>query len=673
MERSSSASELSIRNLNGRVPLVSPLKKSRSTVLLPALNVSSPGLPSITLQNRTQPFSTKVWSPGKSCGHRRIDSGIEAWPGEKASMVTAAKEAAQAKQKVPVETEEEAVAKKLVDLDMPHLDGITTMYIGHSFADMDGDGEKSLDDVAATQALSNLLKQNNGGIEVNEDEAENQELQQIITGEDAIAYFAKSGSVSKTKLLYANRVESEHFAPYELVVVPQNNVNPEYFTISATGIVHVAPGQLSECILLTEWVHQSLMFRVLRSMNFFKHYIHKKMMAQWRAKARYEVYCHRRQRLTRCCFFAKPMFVDFIVQVNSLVHEVEEVKIMHVDQNCVYSIQEFMDKQQQILASPVNSAQKDFEQKHEAAIGIIDRLIATVQSAFHIEPTVDQLASSKSKSMVQEKEEAREKARLLRIAKRDEEMIGDCIRMIDFMFQAALVQTVYDAVKQFWARLDQKTKLFVISVDMTDSAITLDPGIYDFMDMHRAISEGWFQTLSKLQSMTCVRQYDQFCRGQDHQSVKDIMLKDRIYLAYQANIQDFITGAIEDAQANSNTNFERFRKIFEFGKTWDSAGFNETEHNYDELSVHMNKMRWFQEELASFKVPQVASLPTLGPSLQSSGAASWPSGKRKQIAWVWCAIPAGRQQTCSWTQLKFACGTFKRCLRMICRWKMASW
>ena len=57
---------------------------------------------------------------------------------------------------------------------------------------------------------------------------------------------------------------------------------------------------------------------------------------------------------------------------------------------------------------------------------------------------------------------------------------GDCIRLIDYMFQArerlflggaaatraedpeaALVQTVIEAVKQFWNRLDQKAESFV--------------------------------------------------------------------------------------------------------------------------------------------------------------------------------------------------------------------
>ncbi|CAE7749370.1 DNHD1 [Symbiodinium sp. CCMP2592] len=329
-----------------------------------------------------------------------------------AAVRNAAREAAQARQK-PDTTEEEAIAKKLVDLDMPHLDRITSMYIGQSFADMDGDGEKSPEEILPTQELGGLLKQNNGGIEVNEDELESQELQLIQTGEEIAVPLHQVSCAKSTKnhagchcilrqewkrfqnkvanlaelflraldlcllegscmpivlraslsFLHAKitgvtksmqDVKSEHFAPYDLVVVPEDQanagffltffvedstVNPEYFTISATGIVHVAPGQLSECISLTDWMHQSLMFRVLQTINFFKFYMHKKVITQWSTNARYEVYCHHRQRLSRCCFFAKPMFVDSLVQVNSLVREVEEVKVMHIDQN-YYTIQD---------------------------------------------------------------------------------------------------------------------------------------------------------------------------------------------------------------------------------------------------------------------------------------------------------------------------------------------
>eukprot|EP00439_Symbiodinium_sp_Y106_P025659 s5819_g3.t1 len=454
MDRSSSAGELSVRSLNGRgVPL--QLKKSRSGVLLPPLSATSPGLPSMTRQLRTtndnlhgvrtQPFCSSVWSVEKSrsLSHSRAASfgRLEAWPGEQAAVRNAAREAAQARQK-PDTTEEEAIAKKLVDLDMPHLDRITSMYIGQSFADMDGDGEKSPEDILPTQELGGLLKQNNGGIEVNEDELESQELQLIQTGEEIAVPLHQVFCAKSTKnragchclfrqewKRFQNKVANlAELFPRALDLcllkgscmpivlraslsllqaeITGDQVNPEYFTISATGIVHVAPGQLSECISLTDWMHQSLMFRVLQTINFFKFYMHKKVITQWSTNARYEVYCHHRQRLSRCCFFAKPMFVDSLVQVNSLVREVEEVKVMHIDQNyytiqehsllsCSRRMPEFMDKQQQIRASPVNSAQKDFEQKHESAIGIIDRLITTVQCSLQIEPSVDQLSGNK--------------------------------------------------------------------------------------------------------------------------------------------------------------------------------------------------------------------------------------------------------------------------------------
>jgi len=551
-----------------------------------------------------------MWSADKSSivGSRAGPFGkLQAWGDDvPVTKSKAAVEAAKARKasKTAEEEEEAAESKKLIDLDMGHLDRITGMYIKKTFADMDGDGELSPEELAETAELGGLLKKNNGGIEVNEDEQEKQELAKIKSGEDAIAYFAKSGSVSKTKLLYCNRVaENDNFAPYDLVIVPEDQVNPEYFTISATGIVHVAPGLLSECISLVDWMHQSLMFRVLQSMTFFKFYIHKKVLTQWKINARYEVYCHRRQRLARSCFFTKPMFVEPIVQINSLIREVEDVKVMHVDQGC-YTIQAFMDNQQQIRASPVSGAHGDFEKKHDAAIGIIDRLIATVNRSLEMEPNAaDRLATAKSKSMVQEKQEAREKARLHRIATKDSSMIGDCIRMIDYMFQASLVQTVIEASKQFYGRLDQKNvpKLFIISVGFSDQAVTLDPNVDDFMEMLFVLNEGCFHVVNSVQSITCVRQYEHYCRVQNHQTVKDILIKDRTYQGYQMAIREFITNTVEDTQTAATTMYEPYRQIYEYGKTWDEDAWNEQEHDYDDLQEHMAHMREFLNDLDRFK------------------------------------------------------------------------
>ena len=164
---------------------------------------------------------------------------------------------------------------------------------------------------------------------MDEDEELRKEVARLQTGEDAISFFARHSSNTRVKLLYCNRVPKNFddlFAPYDLMIVPEGKVNPEYFTISASGIVKVKPGELSEYISLVDWMHQSLMFRVLTSMTFFRCYIHRKMFDQWLINSRYEVYCRNRHRLKTSCFLAKPLFVEPLVSMHALIHEVEEVR-----------------------------------------------------------------------------------------------------------------------------------------------------------------------------------------------------------------------------------------------------------------------------------------------------------------------------------------------------------
>lgn len=98
------------------------------------------------------------------------------------------------------------------------------------------------------------------------------------TGEDAIAFFAKHGTNTDLKFVYCNLKASEKFEPYDLVVVLEKEIKKtEYFTVSMTGVVYISSGALSEQYPLGVWLHQSLMFRVLQSMRFFKNWYRIKM------------------------------------------------------------------------------------------------------------------------------------------------------------------------------------------------------------------------------------------------------------------------------------------------------------------------------------------------------------------------------------------------------------
>ncbi len=89
----------------------------------------------------------------------------------------------------------------------------------------------------------------------------------LQTGEDAVAFFTRFGPTCPVKFVYLNRAETgDDFRPYDLVVVPQEEVNAEHFTMSASGVVHISTDGPSEFISLLEWMRQSSRFNVISSM-----------------------------------------------------------------------------------------------------------------------------------------------------------------------------------------------------------------------------------------------------------------------------------------------------------------------------------------------------------------------------------------------------------------------
>ena len=71
--------------------------------------------------------------------------------------------------------------------------------------------------------------------------------------------------------------EKEGYRPYDLIRVDLKDLpNPsEYFIMSPAGIVHVSPGEASECIPLSAWVRQGMVFNILRNIRFYKLFMHR--------------------------------------------------------------------------------------------------------------------------------------------------------------------------------------------------------------------------------------------------------------------------------------------------------------------------------------------------------------------------------------------------------------
>lgn len=75
------------------------------------------------------------------------------------------------------------------------------------------------------------------------------------------------------------------FQPYDLKVYPPDHPVPpresDYYTVTMTGVVHVCCGEPTELTPLATFVRQRTLFRVLRSIPFYKNFIISRALQRW--------------------------------------------------------------------------------------------------------------------------------------------------------------------------------------------------------------------------------------------------------------------------------------------------------------------------------------------------------------------------------------------------------
>lgn len=161
------------------------------------------------------------------------------------------------------------------------------------------------------------------------------EMPEMVTGEDAINFFALYRATSSVKFVHLVREHTGiNFRPYDLKVIPAAECetggagSDQYFTMSAAGLVHVRPGEPSEFIPLGEWMRQSTLFNMLRSIRFFKYYLHSKCFTMWHQNVRFKLYCQQRAKLKNRMFLAKESFCEPLLELKKEMLDVQNVALL---------------------------------------------------------------------------------------------------------------------------------------------------------------------------------------------------------------------------------------------------------------------------------------------------------------------------------------------------------
>jgi len=306
---------------------------------------------------------------------------------------------------------------------------------------------------------------------------------QIQTGDQAISFFAKHGNSTPIKFLNCNRkpLPADQFRPYDLIIeLDEKKLTPEYFTISAQGVVHICPNRERgrkisvkemvpiEFFSLSDWMHQTTMFNVLTSMKFFKHYLIGKIFSLWKGNVRHKMYSRTRQQLARNLILSRPAFMPTYMDINEKLFEMQQQKSYIIPKGQKpYDFEDFYRDQK---------ADREYVKQHyidrfEEIIKKLETLVTQVSESRTLREDEDiehtkMGQQAKNKSMVLQKQEDELKNRVLRLAKRNYHSLGTFIRLIDYMVVETQVRINQDSAEKILEEMDNQEKKYFIQTSV---------------------------------------------------------------------------------------------------------------------------------------------------------------------------------------------------------------
>ncbi|KAF8278750.1 Inner arm dynein 5-1 [Trypanosoma cruzi] len=327
-------------------------------------------------------------------------------------------------------------------------------------------------------------------------------LRNLKTDEDCIAFFAAYGSGSQVKYVYLERAPQVlEFRPYDLSVCSAKRgvEEREHYIMSATGVVHVRPGQPSEVVSLAEWMRESSLFDVLRRIHFFKTYLVYKALLRWHKNYRAKQFLRTRKSLSREFLLSKATFSNPIVDILKSSYELTmHSPILYEAQGKHdYAIEEFrvqQSKQRQktitILGACIDHIESDVTKLIEAMKRKADVPDLNTREALEqyllanamVSGTKSIRSQRKMKSMHDAREEQFQRMRELKRSIVEYSQLDEFIRLVDCIISETVFRTTLSSVQILFNTLrNQGTQElrsigFQVLLQSTETQLLFNPG-----------------------------------------------------------------------------------------------------------------------------------------------------------------------------------------------------
>jgi dynein heavy chain len=435
------------------------------------------------------------------------------------------------------------------------------------------------------------------------------EIMKYTTGEDAISFFAKNGSNTPIKFLHAakSKVKGKEFRPYDLKIMKETDLPPDYYTISAQGVVHVCPkhnesGSTTTFYSLSDWMHQSKMFNLLSSLKFFKFYLHTKVFALWRANVHYNHFFKTRERLKHNLFLTKPAFAPSMVEINSLLNDMSNAKMLEIKEtHRAVDIGEYENQQREQRIE----VKKHFDGIVEKLIIVVKRVCDAVRISTN-PPELEDLENArlgqqnKKKSMVAQREEEEARKRHLDLARENLSMLGYYIRLVDYQILEQLVSIVRNNLSRFYdeMQIDRKERIFETKVVYSGDNIIFLPNEESFHESVDLIIDGIISDLSKVVRVGYQPEFMTFIKGEHITVIPDIigvLNASNSFKKLRTRMQRKVEIDFASAKVFVNDTFAKARDIYDYLEQWDFEIYRRDEHTIQSIKDEMGKLKEWKD------------------------------------------------------------------------------
>eukprot|EP00937_MAST-01D_sp_MAST-1D-sp2_P001492 g1492.t1 len=431
----------------------------------------------------------------------------------------------------------------------------------------------------------------------------------LSTGEDAVAFFSQSQPNCATKFVTLNRkVTHNAFRPYDLVVVPQLQAEPEHFTMSASGIVHVQPGEPAHVETLSDWMRESSQFNVLRSVGTFKNFLAGKCFNAWKRNVRFKLFCAQRKKLAQGLFIGMESFCQPLLEVKGAALQMGTAQLLEVKtqtkghSNQTFEKAQFVENQ----AAKRAEATRAFEAAMEKTAVTVTRVCSAVrqlakrQEAESLEFEFEQ-AGAATKSLMQLKEEAQQQRALIARSESEARRLTDFIRLVDYVSVGCLVELVLKGLEDFLhalCSLRKNVALFQTDVMFTEEGSVFTPTKQEMLGMVEQLVDQTILNVNSVSRIIFTEPFESVMTSviTDSPNIGNIIRNADRFKATFAAISDKVGTDYDQAQQYV-TLFDSVRVVHEYDLKWNLVEYRMREHTVQSLREDISMMTEWGLEL----------------------------------------------------------------------------